>query len=123
MAQLKKKTIAETYYHPRGWGGEHWVENLPEYCGKVLHITQGKRGSLHFHKNKLETMLLIQGKVLILLIDPETGKEYEVFLDVGDSIQIPRAQPHQIVGLEDSKIVEFSTIHEETDSYRIRKGD
>jgi oxalate decarboxylase/phosphoglucose isomerase-like protein (cupin superfamily) len=123
MAQLKKKTMAETYHHDRGWGHEKWIENLPEYCGKILHVNAGKRGSLHFHINKLETMLLISGRVDLRLIDPEKGTEYVVELRPRDSILIPRGQVHQIIGVEESEIVEFSTIHEETDSHRVQKGD
>lgn len=123
MAQIKKKTLDETYTHGRGWGHEVWIENIPEYCGKILVVEEGKRGSLHFHINKLETMYLEQGHVQLNLIDPETGKEYQVELHPGDSILIPRGQVHQIVGLSRSVIFEFSTTHEEEDSYRVRKGD
>lgn len=123
MAQLKKKDLSTTYRHERGWGWEYWIENLPDYCGKILHINKGKRGSLHFHVNKLETMLLQSGHVQLRFIDPEKGSEYFVDLFPGDSILIPRGQPHQIIGVEESEIIEFSTVHEETDSHRIQKGD
>lgn len=125
MAKLSKKTIATTYTHQRGWGVEYWIENIPEYCGKLLVLEPGKRCSLHFHVNKCETMYLQAGSVMILFIDPDTGKEYEVVLEPGDSIQIPRGQVHQIINMHDGKslLFEFSTIHDEKDSYRVRKGD
>lgn len=123
MAQLKKNSLQETYTHPRGWGDEVWIENLPEYCGKILRVKGGKRGSLHFHMNKLETMFLQSGKVKLRLIDPDKGTEYFIDLDPGDSIRIPRGQVHQIIGVEDSHLFEFSTMHEETDSHRVQKGD
>jgi len=123
MAQLKKKTLGETYRHERGWGYEIWIENLPEYCGKILHLYKGKKGSLHFHINKLETMHLRNGEIQLRFIDPEKGTEYTVDLHPGDSIQIPRGQPHQIIAIEDSDLFEFSTLHEENDSHRIQKGD
>ena len=123
MAELKKKTYAETYKHQRGWGLEVWVENIPEYCGKLLIVEEGKRGSLHFHMDKLETMYLIEGNVLLKFVDPDTGKDYEIVLEEGDSIMIPRGQAHQIVGLKKSIIIEFSTVHSESDSLRIKKGD
>lgn len=123
MAQLKKKTQSETYVHKRGWGSELWVENINEYCGKVLFLDKGKRCSMHFHMNKMETMFLYAGRVNIDMIDAETGKKYTVELKEGDSILIPRGQVHQIIALEDSDLIEFSTKHEETDSYRVEKGD
>lgn len=123
MAEIKKNTLYEVHKQDRGWGYELWIENLPEYCGKILHIYKDKRGSLHFHLKKLETMLLTSGLVDIRFVDTDTGKEYCVHLCPGDSIKIPRGQPHQIIALEESEIIEFSTTHEETDSYRIQKGD
>lgn len=123
MAEITKKTLAETYTHKRGWGYEVWIENLPDYCGKILHLEKNKCGSLHFHMNKLETMYLQKGHVRLKLIDPDKGKPYYVDLFPGDSIQIPRGQIHQIGAVEESDIFEFSTIHEETDSHRVEKGD
>jgi len=123
MAKLNKVTPETTYRHERGWGHELWIENMPEYCGKILHIIKGKKGSLHFHTHKLETMYLQSGKIQLRLIDTGDGTEYSVFLDPGDSIRIPRGQPHQIIGLEESDLFEFSTIHREDDSHRIQKGD
>lgn len=123
MARVEKKTLLETHFQPRGWGWEYWIENIPDYCGKILHVNEGKRGSLHFHRNKLETMLVKDGRLRLRLIDTETGHEYYQDLEKGDSILIPRCQPHQIIALEECEIIEFSTLHEETDSYRLQKGD
>ena len=123
MARVEKTTEEMTYRKDRGWGYELWFENLPEYCGKLLHIKKDKRGSLHFHVNKLETMLLQTGHVKLRFIDPSDASEYFVELNVGDSIRITRGQVHQIIALEDSDIIEFSTTHEEDDSHRVQKGD
>jgi len=107
----------------RGWGYETWIENLPEYCGKILHVYKGLRGSLHFHMNKMETMYLQSGKVQLRFVDPEKGTDYTIDLNPGDSILIPRGQVHQIIGIEESDLFEFSTVHEESDSHRVQKGD
>lgn len=123
MARIDKKTFGETYTHHRGWGYEKWIENIPEYCGKILHLEAGKKGSQHFHMNKKETMFLQKGLVQLRLVDSDKGEEYIVQLNPGDSILIPPGQVHQIVALEESDLFEFSTMHEETDSYRVKKGD
>ena len=123
MAKIDKSINSEVYRKDRGWGYELWIENLPDYCGKLLHIDKGKHGSMHFHMNKLETMYLQSGHVILHMIDSETGKPYDIDLLPGESIRIPRGQMHQIHGLEESKLFEFSTIHEEEDSYRVWKGD
>lgn len=125
MAQLRKSSRQwnEIPRIDRGWGYEIWIENLPEYCGKVLHVFKGKRGSLHFHMNKMETMYLQSGRIDLKMIDPGTGKPYMIELHPGDKILIPRGQVHQIIGVEESELFEFSTIHQEIDSYRVEKGD
>lgn len=123
MAKIDKRTLSQVHYQPRGWGCEYWIENMPQYCGKLLRIWKDKRGSLHFHLNKTETMYLNYGRVKLRLIDPDNGGEYFVELNPGDSILIQRGQVHQIIALEESEIVEFSTMHEETDSHRVQKGD
>jgi mannose-6-phosphate isomerase-like protein (cupin superfamily) len=123
MALIEKRTRNEVFKKERGWGYELWLDNLPEYCAKILHLEAGKRGSSHFHLNKTETMLLVWGKVDIEFIDPTSGQKYTAHLFPGDSVLIPRGQVHQIIALGQSEIVEFSTTHEETDSYRVQKGD
>ncbi len=126
MARITKRTLADRHQQDRGWGREHWIENMPEYCGKILVVKPAKRGSLHFHHNKKETMLVISGAMRIRLVDTETAEEYEQILFKDESILIEQGQPHQICNLmdtEDLVLVEFSTIHEETDSKRLQKGD
>lgn len=112
-----------TYRKDRGWGYELWLANSPQYCGKILHVEQGKRGSLHYHIDKEETMHLDFGEVDLRMIDHQTGTEYTIHLFPGDTITIPRGQAHQIIAIEESEIIEFSTEHFEDDSYRIQKGD
>lgn len=122
MAKIEKTESGKHFVKQRGWGYEVWVENCNEYCGKVLVLKKGKKCSMHFHMDKKETMFLFDGKVLIKIIDPETGSPYEVFLKPGDSILIDRGTVHQIIAVENSRLVEFSTMHKEEDSYRIEKG-
>lgn len=98
--------------HPKSWGWEDWIENCPDYCGKLLVFRAGGKTSLHYHKKKLETMYLAKGKMLIRL-ENET-----IPLDVGEKIQIQRGQKHQLIAIEDSELFEVSTTHHESDSYR-----
>jgi mannose-6-phosphate isomerase-like protein (cupin superfamily) len=126
MARISKRTLAERHIQARGWGREHWIENLPEYCGKILVIDPGKRGSFHFHQNKMETMLVIKGAMRLRLLDTDTAEEYFQVLIENESILLKPGQPHQIINDysdEELVVIEFSTIHEETDSKRIQKGD
>ena len=107
----------------KGWGHERVVCNNEEYCGKFLHFIKGSKFSLHAHFKKRETFFVLYGKLLLRTINTETAEsEYEE-LSAGNVVEIPRGLPHQISALETSEIVEFSTHHEDSDSYRYEKGD
>ena len=46
-----------------------------------------------------------------------------LILNPGDKFEVPRELRHQMMGLEDTEMYEFSTTHFESDSYRVKKGD
>lgn len=94
------------------WGSEEWIVNTEEYCGKILNLNKGFRCSMHYHKNKDETFYIIEGKVLL----EHDGKMK--ILKTGDIQRIEPGQKHRFTGLKNSKIIEFSTYHEDSDSYR-----
>lgn len=93
------------------WGKEIWIVNR-DYCGKKLILNKGFRCSMHHHKNKDETFYILKGKVLL-----ELGENKQIMLP-GDSILVEPNTKHRFTGLEDSEIMEFSTHHEDSDSYR-----
>jgi quercetin dioxygenase-like cupin family protein len=96
------------------WGSEEWIVNNELYCGKILNLNKGFRGSIHYHKNKHETFYLLEGKVLIELGDSLEKQT----LKPGESIVLEPGKKHRFTPLEDSKIIEFSTHHEDDDTYR-----
>ena len=93
------------------WGHEEWIINR-DYCGKKLVLNKGSRCSMHYHKIKDETFYIVKGKVLLELEDQKK------ILKPGNSILILPNKKHRFTGLEDSEIIEFSTHHEDSDSYR-----
>lgn len=107
----------------KGWGSESWLCNNDEYCGKLLYFMEGSEFSNHFHIKKRETFFVLTGELLFKYIDLETAEPMEQKISQGDSIEIPRCVPHQIKALTDATIIEVSTHHEDSDSYRIGKGD
>jgi len=94
------------------WGSEEWIVNNEKYCGKILNLKKGFQSSTHYHKNKHETFYLLEGKVMIELEDKKS------IMIPGDSQILPPLQKHRFTPLEDSKIIEFSTHHEDSDTYR-----
>jgi mannose-6-phosphate isomerase-like protein (cupin superfamily) len=107
----------------KGWGEEVWIVNNDEYCGKILKFNSGARFSMHYHINKEETFFVSKGKLSLKSINLENAEEFTKEINAGDVVDIPRFAPHQLTALEDSEIIEFSTHHEDSDSYRIAKGD
>ena len=104
------------------WGWEQWIANEPGYCGKILTLNRGYCCSLHFHKIKDETFYVLRGRVLLELREAATRltrPEIMTFvLRPGEAHHVKPGDLHSFIGLEDSQIVEFSTHHEDSDSYR-----
>ena len=108
----------------KGWGFEKWIVNCEEYCGKLLYLVKNKRCSWHYHMLKDEVFYIQSGKVLVKYsTDDDIESAEQVVLSPGDNFHVHRGLRHQMIGLEDTEIFEFSTQHYDSDSYRIHKGD
>lgn len=106
----KKSKISEI--HKKVWGSEEWIINTEKYSGKILNLSEGHRCSIHYHKKKDETFYILNGKVLIEI------NGVQKVMNEGDVQRIPPLTRHRFSGLKDSAMIEFSTHHEEGDSYR-----
>ena len=124
---MVKREIYFPERHQKGWGYEDWIVNNEKYCGKILHFQKGKKCSIHYHELKDETFYLIQGKLEVLVADSpdeyEKGNIKKFILNQGECLHLWSRRIHQMLALEDSKLIEISTQHFEDDSYRIVKGD
>ena len=110
--------------HLKGWGYEDWIVNDSRYCSKILHFEKGKRLSWHFHKIKTETFYVLCGRLILRVGQSDDIEEaQEVELKKNDTYTIHQEIRHQLIALEDSKVIETSTQHFEEDSYRIIRGD
>jgi quercetin dioxygenase-like cupin family protein len=130
---------------PKGWGHEKIIVNNDQYCGKLLYIIKGCKTSLHYHKSKHETFYVESGKAMVyysdevgeiiklveskneqdkmLLFAPGSHQMTTITLKAGDRFEVPRQRVHRIMALEDTKLYEFSTHHEDADSVRLIQGD
>jgi mannose-6-phosphate isomerase-like protein (cupin superfamily) len=114
----------EPVRHDKDWGYELWIANNNLYCGKILHFNKGKKCSWHYHKLKKETFYVQKGKLKIWYgTDNDITKAKEIILEVGQTFEMPVGLRHQILGLEETDMFEFSTTHFDSDSHRIIKGD
>jgi mannose-6-phosphate isomerase-like protein (cupin superfamily) len=105
------------------WGYELWLDNNGSYCGKILHFDKTAKFSMHYHQDKMETWYVVKGSFKLTTIYTKDASREEVVLNVGDIVRIPRGLPHQLEALEEAEIFEFSTTHNDYDSYRIEPGD
>jgi len=85
------------------WGREIWIADEPEYGGKILEIKKGYSTSVHYHKEKKETIYVDKGKLLV-----KSG-EHEFVLEEGQAVTIEPYTVHQLVALEDVRLIEVST--------------
>jgi len=109
---------------PKGWGWELWIENNEKYCGKKLFFLKEKKLSFHYHLLKTETFWLESGELLVEYgYDDDITKAEKIILKPGDRFHVPIGLRHRMTGLLDTVMFEFSTHHEDSDSYRIIKGD
>jgi len=114
IVKLKAK-IEDKYRqtkHKKVWGEEIWIQNRRDYCGKKLLLKRGFRCSSHKHLKKDEVFYLIRGRILMEVDDRKWIMKPE------DSVHIPPNTWHRFTGLTSAQIIEFSSHHEEDDSYR-----
>jgi mannose-6-phosphate isomerase-like protein (cupin superfamily) len=100
-----KQRVKKEFTHKtvKPWGYEK-VQIITElYLLKELYIREGYQSSYHFHKNKDETMLIMQGTGYIEFDD---RKEY---FEPGDTIHIKPYEKHTIVASTDTILYEAST--------------
>ena len=108
--------------NPKGWGDEKVIHNNERYCVKILSLNKGGRCSLHYHKRKEESFLVLSGKVEVdFVVD---GEETIMILEEGESVDIPPYVAHRFKALETSELLEASSQDlEEDDLIRIEAGD
>jgi len=106
------------------WGYELWIVNNDKYCGKILFIKQGKQCSFHYHKVKDEVLYVQTGRIRFRWQDPDPkvgGGVQE--LGPGEAWHVEPGFIHQMYAIEDTTIIEISTHHEDSDSYRLEQPD
>lgn len=95
------------------WGREIWHHNSASYCMKTLILKSGYMSSLHMHKIKKETFLVVHGMVSLQL-----GNKTRL-LRAGDSVTINSRRYHRFMPLTAvSRVIEASTTHDNADVFR-----
>ena len=106
------------------WGYQLRFVNEDEYCGKLLILENRKPGSLHYHKVKKETFIVLFGKVFIhgyKVVCECTNIAYSNVVKEGEIVTLEPYMVHEMVNMLDdiSVILEVSTHDDDSDTYRV----
>lgn len=112
-----KPEFSKPEIHEKIWGKEIWIHNSNQYCGKILDFKANHYSSSHFHILKTETWFILSGHLILEYI--ENGIKKDKTLLPNEIVHITPGTIHKITAIEDSKIIEVSTQHIESDSIRI----
>lgn len=98
------------------WGRELRLVN-GIYCGKLLELTEPRvYGSLHHHKNKTESFVILSGNVEIYCPDSHCTK---AIYSPGHVLTLKPGQKHQFRAIgHPALLLEVSTPHSDSDTYR-----
>lgn len=122
----------------KGWGHELWIVNNERYCGKQLTVLPDKWCSLHYHELKAETFYVLEGALWLEFAErtwldrikevPAFFKTVKttVYLEKGSSFDLDVGMAHRFTSCSlhlPCTFIEFSTHHDDSDSFRIFKGD
>lgn len=100
----------------KGSGYEIWIANSAQYCGKLLIVKAGHRGSKHYHKEKDETFYVLQGRVVMEAYD---GMD---LMHTNGVLRIKPGTVHRFSNIDLDRlaiILEVSTQHFDEDTYRV----
>lgn len=91
------------------WGYEiiYTTDDAPA-TGKILHVHAGKRLSLQYHDEKIETLCLIEGNGVLTLTNPE-GEEVEITMEKDKGYYVVPGQIHRFTAVTDCVFLEAST--------------
>lgn len=90
------------------WGFEVWWANTPLYAGKLLHVREGQRLSLQYHREKDESCYLLSGHIR-LVIGPSVDDLETIELVPEACWRVTPGTVHTIEAIETSVIIETST--------------
>lgn len=86
--------------------------------GKILHVNAGKRLSLQYHDEKIETLCCTQGKGLITLTNSD-GVQEDVEMELNRGYFVVPGQVHRVTAITDMEFIESST-PESGNTYRLQ---
>ena len=101
------------YIVEKPWGKEVWLElwedsNGNGYCYKRIHINKGTKTSFQYHKKKIETNYIIEGRAEVWL-ENEIGNIEKEVMGSDESFTVIPPRKHRVIALTDVILQEVST--------------
>jgi mannose-6-phosphate isomerase len=98
----------ETRRVDKPWGHELIWALTDRYCGKILVIETGRRLSLQYHEQKLESILVMSGRLLLWLEDDDGVVRTEE-VGPGEARLIPVGRRHRYEAIDRVELFEVSS--------------
>lgn len=90
------------------WGYEQLVEKNKKYLVKLLYMKKSHRCSLQFHRKKIETVIVLNGKLKVTFYDKK-NKINNIILTKNKSITLKAKTIHRMQGITNCLYLEAST--------------
>tara|TARA_A100001391_G_scaffold82519_1_gene53903 strand:- start:76 stop:489 length:414 start_codon:yes stop_codon:yes gene_type:complete len=103
------------------WGDMKTLFENDQYTVKRIFMKKNTQSSMEYHVKKKESYYIEKGK---LKIGTRIGraKNTSLILNQGDVFHIPVGFMHMRIALEDTVIIEFSTLDDDADSHIVEDG-
>ena len=82
------------------WGSEEIWAHTEQYVGKIIHIIAGNKLSLQYHEEKIETIYVIKGPMIL-----EGRENSPIVLNETDSYHIPTGVVHRFCAPPENDVV------------------
>lgn len=111
---IKDLEAVREYYKNREdkpWGYEKTLVSNEKYLVKELYIKGGYRTSIHYHREKDETINVMNGLGFIEFFDEDLNLLKKEKLMVGSKVRIMPGMIHSLIAEENLLLEEYSTPH------------
>ena len=86
-----------------------WLPKEPIVEFNLLYFLPNKIRGNHFHPEFIEYFLIVEGSVVMVTKDPETGKEVNMLASKGICFRTPANTPHAVHAITDATCVSLLT--------------
>ena len=103
------------------WGNMKTLFENEQYSVKRIFMKKNTQSSMEYHIKKEESYYIEKGKLRVGTRIAR-AKNTSFVLNEGDIFHIPVGFMHMRIALEDTVIIEFSTLDDDGDSYIVEDG-